>query len=831
MSLQEIESESYDYEQTLMYGKYTVELQEFARSHASRIREEEAQRRDEQRNLRYSARAKAWRSCKQFVVRHIGEDWLFLLVLGLLMAFLSFVLDYLIEKCQQAHVWLYGNLTEIAILQYVIWIAFPIVLISFSVGYTHLVSPNAIGSGIPEMKTVLRGISLSEYLSIRTFLAKTIGLISSLGSGIPLGKEGPFVHIASIVGNGMTKFITHFNNAFANEAYSNELLAAACAVGVACNFAAPIGGVLFSIEVTATYFAVRNYWRGFFAAVCGAFMFRLMAIFVSNEQTITSLFTTNFVEEFPFDPYEMIAFAFIGVTCGFGGALFVFVHRSIVDLRRKYRHKTQFLERNRFIYPLVVVLILSTLTFPKGFGMFMAGKLTQKEAIDQLFSNFTWGSLSDDSGDKTQTDILDTWNNPNIFVSLLLYTLYHFFATAIAVALPVPAGVFFPVFVTGAAFGRLVGETMAAWFPHGIKESHDIIHVIVPGGYAVVGAAAMSGSVTHTISTSVIVFELTGQITHILPVMIAVLIANGIAQKLQPSFYDSIIQIKKLPYLPDLTRGRPYKVMVNDIMKRNLFFISYRSTYGDLRKLLHSSNHQSFPLVDAPDSMVLLGSIQRRYLMKRLMDEKGTWDESAVASGAATPSAAEVIEETDNPTRPATLRVESDESQQNADETVSPQPQSPSRKTSTLKRLRLQVASIFTSSPRNELDDSLGRIKSPDEQLEEDGWSSDFLHEQIDFSNCQIDPAPFQLVERTSLHKAHSLFALLGLSHSYVTSIGRLVGVVTLKDISKAIEGAHKTEKKKKKKNAIRITVNDQEDTTTASEATGMELSLLNRNT
>ena len=85
--------------------------------------------------------------------------------------------------------------------------------------------------------------------------------------------------------------------------------------------------------------------------------------------------------------------------------------------------------------------------------------------------------------------------------------------------------------------------------------------------------------------------------------------------------------------------------------------------------------------------MVLLGSIQRRYLMKRLMDEKGTWDESAVASGAATPSAAEVIEETDNPTRylgenssiltcyslanrPATLRVESDESQQNADEVL-----------------------------------------------------------------------------------------------------------------------------------------------------------------
>ena len=47
-------------------------------------------------------------------------------------------------------------------------------------------------------------------------------------------------------------------------------------------------------------------------------------------------------------------------------------------------------------------------------------------------------------------------------------------------------------------------------------------HLIAPGGYAVVGAAAMAGGVTHTISTSVIVFELTGQITHILPVMVSV---------------------------------------------------------------------------------------------------------------------------------------------------------------------------------------------------------------------------------------------------------------------------------------------------------------------
>ena len=41
-------------------------------------------------------------------------------------------------------------------------------------------------------------------------------------------------------------------------------------------------------------------------------------------------------------------------------------------------------------------------------------------------------------------------------------------------------------FFSGAAFGRLIGESMAAWFPNGVKTG-DVIHKIVPGGYAVVG--------------------------------------------------------------------------------------------------------------------------------------------------------------------------------------------------------------------------------------------------------------------------------------------------------------------------------------------------------
>lgn len=47
----------------------------------------------------------------------------------------------------------------------------------------------------------------------------------------------------------------------------------------------PVPGVLFSIEVTSTFFAVRNYWRGFFAATFSAFIFRVLAVWNKDEGT------------------------------------------------------------------------------------------------------------------------------------------------------------------------------------------------------------------------------------------------------------------------------------------------------------------------------------------------------------------------------------------------------------------------------------------------------------------------------------------------------------------------------------------------------------------
>lgn len=75
--------------------------------------------------------------------------------------------------------------------------------------------------------------------------------------------------------------------------------------------------------------------------------------------------------------------------------------------------------------------------------------------------------------------------------------------TVLAVTCPIPSGVFTPIFTLGASFGRLFG--FVVWIMFDKNFSHDYVAM-----YAIIGAAGVASSVTHTISVCVIVFELTG---------------------------------------------------------------------------------------------------------------------------------------------------------------------------------------------------------------------------------------------------------------------------------------------------------------------------------
>ena len=74
---------------------------------------------------------------------------------------------------------------------------------------------------------------------------------------------------------------------------------------------------------------------------------------------------------------------------------------------------------------------------------------------------------------------------------------------------------------------------------------------------------------------------------------------------------------------------------------------------------------------------------------------------------------------------------------------------------------------------------------------EQQKWEEEEMSKMVYFDVCHIDPAPFQLVEKTSLLKVHNLFSMVGVNHAYVTAIGRLIGVVGLKELRAGIENVN----------------------------------------
>jgi chloride channel 3/4/5 len=125
---------------------------------------------------------------------------------------------------------------------------------------------SAAGSGVAEVKVILSGFVLHGYLGVRTLLIKTAGLILSVASGLSLGKEGPYVHIATCIGNIACRLFSKYNH---NDGKRREVLSASAASGVAVAFGAPIGGVLFSSEEVSYYFPPKTLFRTFFCCIVG----------------------------------------------------------------------------------------------------------------------------------------------------------------------------------------------------------------------------------------------------------------------------------------------------------------------------------------------------------------------------------------------------------------------------------------------------------------------------------------------------------------------------------------------------------------------------------
>ncbi|XP_062960712.1 chloride channel protein ClC-Kb [Cynocephalus volans] len=566
---------------------------------------------------------------------HVGEDWYFLMTLGVLMALISYAMNFVVGRVVQAHKWLYREIGDSHLLRYLSWTVYPVALISFSSGFSQSITPFSGGSGIPELKTILSGVVLDDYLDIKNFGAKVVGLSCTLatGSTIFLGKVGPFVHLSAMMAAYLGRVRTKTIGESENKSKQNEMLVAGAAVGVATVFAAPFSGVLFSIEVMSSHFSVWDYWRGFFAATCGAFMFRLLAVFNSEQETITSLYKTSFRVDIPFDLPEIFFFVGLGAICGIMSCAYLFCQRIFLGFLKTNWVLSKLLATSKPLYSALAALVLASITYPPGVGRFMASRLSMEQHLETLFDNNSWVLMTWNSSPPWPTEpdpqnLWFEWYHPRFTVlgTLAFFLVMKFWMLILATTIPIPSGCFLPMFIYGAAIGRLLGEAISVAFPEGIVAGA-VTNLIMPGGYALAGAAAFSGAVTHSISTALLVFELTGQIVHALPVLMAVLAANAITQSCQPSFYDGTIIVRKLPYLPWI-RGRnigSHRVIVEHFMNCAVTTLAKDMPLEEVVKVVTSADVAEYPLVESTESQILVGTVRRAQLVQALQAEPSSW--------------------------------------------------------------------------------------------------------------------------------------------------------------------------------------------------------------
>ncbi|KAE9411425.1 hypothetical protein BT96DRAFT_961329 [Gymnopus androsaceus JB14] len=466
------------------------------------------------------------------------------------------------------------------------------------------VSYYAAGSGIPELKAILSGFVIHGFLGGRVLIAKSVGLALSVASGLQLGKEGPFVHIACCIGNIVSRLASKYQT---NEAKRREILSAACAAGVAVAFGAPIGGTLFSLEEVSYFFPAKVMWRSFFCAMIAAISLKLFNPFGTGKLV---LFQVTYDKDW--HAYELLPFILLGVFGGVYGAYF-----SKLNSRwsRDVRNGT-WLKNHPVIEVLLVTLATCVFCFLNPYT-----RMGGTELVSALFSECKKG-VEDESG-LCVTDPGSWAQVAPVIGALLLAFVVRGALTVVTFGIRIPAGIFIPSLAAGAITGRITGillKYIRYQHPNSrfFSACNGDLDCIIPGLYAMVGAAASLAGVTRTtVSLAVIMFELTDTLSYTIPVMIAVLCAKTTADALEEKgIYELVIEVAHLPY----PRLQENFLIVRDVHVIKDKENTVKSLCDDLKKVLHSNGNDDvgIPILrtvdDDEDLTRLVGVIGAREL-------------------------------------------------------------------------------------------------------------------------------------------------------------------------------------------------------------------------
>ena len=413
------------------------------------------------------------------------------------------------------------------------------------------------GSGIPYIKAVLMRVGL--MVRLRSIIVKFLAGVAGIGTGMPLGREGPSVQLGAGAGALTAKL---FN---LQGTHAECLIAAGSGAALGAVFNAPIAATIFVFEELLHRFSAVMLFPVLVATVTASSVMRWL---LGNHPSFEVPFLSGTV-----GVQSLVVCLFLGLVCGAAGVLF------------------------------------------SGLILYFRGFFSRLKTLPQwmkpAFAGFVVGCIGLlmplALGAGNQSIELILYHHLSLDVIVILFVV-RFFLTPFCFGSGTAGGIFLPMLMLGAFLGYLsaLGADMLG---------AEVNYVVI----ALSGMAAFMTAVARTPITAVVmVFEMTGGYGYILPIMLATAAADLVAARFGCGPIYTLLQRKYLQQAPKAQKLSKIKVV--DVMKECEMFLLEMMPLNKVKKIFYTYKAEIFPVIDSHKQLV--GCLRLQNLENALIEKQ-----------------------------------------------------------------------------------------------------------------------------------------------------------------------------------------------------------------
>jgi H+/Cl- antiporter ClcA len=356
-------------------------------------------------------------------------------------------------------------------------------LLAFLVG--HLLKKDKLisGSGIPQIEGIMKGHFRHRKPWYSTLIRKFLGGALAIFGGLSLGREGPSIQLGANVAEGIG------NKLAASEQEKKVLMASGASAGLAAAFNAPMAGVVFALEEIFKYFSPIILLSMMSAAVAADFLSKQVF-------GLTPIFQFTSTQALPLSSYWLLLL--LGLMLGVMGAGY---NATLLKTKQLYSKLDHLHPAIKMIIPFAIAGLLGLL-FPVVMG-------SGHHMVEEL-------------------------NLGNGLGFLCFLFLIKFFFSMISFGSGAPGGIFFPLIILGASLGAIFASFFITYLGMDASLFYPLIMLAMAGYFTAIVRAPITGIV--------LIIEMTGSFTHILPLTLVSMLAYVVADLLKsPPIYDALL--------------------------------------------------------------------------------------------------------------------------------------------------------------------------------------------------------------------------------------------------------------------------------------------------